>query len=110
LLAAFGTFIAPKAWAADINVKDSVKSVDTALAVGAEGTEVWTSCIPVQIMTYQNRLYVRCASAVGGISYFTSPTSDAQNAARVLSVISTARAAGRTLTQKILQPHYFASY
>jgi hypothetical protein len=44
------------------------------------------------------RLHVHCTAAVGGIQYFALSTADAPQAARVLSVITSALLAGRTLT------------
>src|SRR6266516_3471807 len=64
----------------------------------AEAAETWISCTPIQVVTYQVRLHVRCAAAVGGISFFAAPTQDVAFAARVLSVITAAQVAGRTLT------------
>jgi hypothetical protein len=58
----------------------------------------WISCTPENIATYDVRVHVKCSAAVGGIQFFAAPTSDPENAARILSVISTARVAGRTLS------------
>lgn len=68
-------------------------------AVPALGA-TWVSCTPTEVMVYtaSPRLHVRCAQAVGNIRYFAVSTSDAANASRVLSTISTATVAGRTLT------------
>jgi hypothetical protein len=63
--------------------------------------ETWVSCTPVEVAVYtagSARLHVRCAAAVGGISFFALSTADASVAARVLSVLSTAQVAGRTLS------------
>ena len=64
----------------------------------AYAAQTFISCTPVQVMTFPERVHVRCAAAVGGISFFAVSTKDAAYAARVLSVISTAQVAGRTLT------------
>lgn len=56
-----------------------------------------TSCVPEEVGTYANYIYVRCAAAVGGITTFAAPTSDATHASRLLSLLSTAQVAGRTL-------------
>jgi hypothetical protein len=64
----------------------------------AHAADTWASCTPNQVMTYSQRIHVRCASAIGKISYFALSTQNAQLAARTLSVISTAQVAGRTLT------------
>jgi hypothetical protein len=58
----------------------------------------WGSCAPTEVMTFSNRVHIRCATAVSGISFFAVGTSDAPNAARVLSILTTAQVAGRTLT------------
>lgn len=63
-----------------------------------KAAETWTSCVPVEIMTYTVRIHVRCAASVGGVLYFAVPTTDSQFASRILSVISSAQVAGRTLT------------
>lgn len=64
----------------------------------AKAAETWTSCVPAEIMTYSVRIHVRCAASVGGVLYFAVSTTDAQFASRILSVISSAQVAGRTLT------------
>jgi len=43
------------------------------------------------------RAHVRCAAPVGGIDFFAVPTDNPAHVARVLSILSTAQAAGRTL-------------
>jgi len=68
------------------------------LVARAEAAETWISCTPAAIATYQVRVHVRCTAAVGGISFFAVSTQDAANAARVLSVITAAQVAGRTLS------------
>jgi hypothetical protein len=57
------------------------------------------SCVPVQVVVFTTapRMHVRCASAVGGIVYFAQSTSNSSLAARVLSLLTTAQVAGRTL-------------
>jgi hypothetical protein len=65
---------------------------------GDANAATWISCTPANIATYDSRVHVKCSAAVGGIQYFAAPTSDSENAARILSVISTARVAGRTLS------------
>jgi hypothetical protein len=62
-----------------------------------EAAETWTSCVPVGIATYKTRIHVRCAAAVGGISFFAVATQDTAYAARVLSVLTAAQLGGRTL-------------
>jgi hypothetical protein len=63
----------------------------------ANAAETWISCTPVEVVTYPARLHVRCAAAVGGISFFAVATQDTAYAARVLSVLTAAQVAGRTL-------------
>jgi len=57
------------------------------------------SCVPVQVAVFvkASRIHVRCAAAVGGISYFAIATNDAPLAARVLSILTTSQVAGRTI-------------
>jgi hypothetical protein len=63
-----------------------------------QAAETWISCTPREIMTYQGRIHVKCAASVGGVRFFAISTQDSANAARVLSVITAAQVAGRTLT------------
>ena len=56
-----------------------------------------TGCTPEEVAVFANRIHVRCAAAVGGVSFFAVPTVDAPHAARMLSLLSTAHVAGRTL-------------
>ena len=71
----------------------------TMSAAQRSGTPVDISCTPAQVAVFADapRLHVRCAASVGGILYFALSTSDAAQAARVLSVLTTAQVAGRTL-------------
>jgi len=62
-----------------------------------EGAETWTACVPVEVATYQGRIHVRCAAAVGGINFLAASTQDAAYAARLLAVLTAAQVAGRTL-------------
>jgi hypothetical protein len=63
----------------------------------ASVASTWVSCVPVGIVTYAVRVHVQCQTAISGVSYFAASTADAANVARVLSVISAAQVAGRTL-------------
>src|SRR3972149_2505988 len=67
-----------------------------ALAPGSpEATYI---CTPSYIGTFSTRVHVLCTvAAPGGIFYFAAPTSDSKNAARVLSVMLTAKALGKNL-------------
>jgi hypothetical protein len=58
----------------------------------------WYTCTPVNVAAFSQRIHVKCSASVGtGIWYFAVPTSNAANAARMLSLLSTAHVAGRTL-------------
>ncbi len=67
-------------------------------------------CVPVEVATFYggsgnpvNRVHVKCKSAVeGSISYFAVSTADADNAARILSVLITAYVQGQGKTLQIL--------
>ena len=56
-----------------------------------------TSCTPSNVIVFSNRVHIKCVEIVGGIQYFAAPTADAAHVARVLSIISTATVAGRTV-------------
>lgn len=57
----------------------------------------WITCVPVAVANFDNRVHVRCAAPVGNIHFFAAPTSNYAYAARVLSTLSAAQVAGRTL-------------
>ena len=55
-------------------------------------------CTPSYIGAFSNRVHVLCTvAAPGGIFYFATPTSDSKNAARVLSIMLTAKSLGKNL-------------
>jgi hypothetical protein len=54
-------------------------------------------CTPVGVANFNARIHVRCSVAVSGISYFVVPTSNANRAARVLTLFTVALASGRDL-------------
>lgn len=56
---------------------------------------VETSCTPLNTAVFSSRVHIKCEESVAGIQYFALSTSDAAQAARVLSTISTATVAGR---------------
>ena len=56
-----------------------------------------TSCTPSNVIVFGNRVHIRCVESVGGIQYFAASTADAAHVARVLSILSTATVAGRTV-------------
>jgi hypothetical protein len=64
----------------------------------AQAAETSISCTPVDVVTFQGRVHVRCAAPVAGIVFFAVSTQDSAFVARVLSVIATAQVAGRTLS------------
>src|SRR5258706_9593698 len=54
-------------------------------------------CQPDEVAVFRNLVQVRCEVPIGGIRYFAVPVYDADYATRMLSLISTAVAAGRSL-------------
>jgi hypothetical protein len=58
----------------------------------------WYTCTPANVATYLNRVHVMCTVPDGAIWYFAAPTSDYKNAARVLSLLLTAEATGKSVT------------
>jgi hypothetical protein len=53
------------------------------------------SCTVSSVAVFENRIHVRCATPVRGITFFAVSTSDAQNAARFLTIFNSARVNGR---------------
>jgi len=67
-------------------------------ALGPDSPDVTYICTPSYIGTFSNRVHVLCTlAASGGIFYFATPTSDSKMAARVLSIMMTAKALGKNL-------------
>ncbi len=68
------------------------------LLASVQAQQTWISCVPSEIMAFRERIHVRCAASINGITYFAVSTSDAAWSARVMSVLNTAQVAGRTVT------------
>jgi len=63
-----------------------------------QAAAVYHSCTPVESFAYVDRIHVKCAEPVNQtIFYFSTPTSDVNNVARWLSMITTAQAGRKTL-------------
>jgi hypothetical protein len=56
----------------------------------------WFDCTPVEAMSFNSRVHIRCANSTAGIYYFAMPTSNAELADRFLSTSTTALVSGRT--------------
>jgi hypothetical protein len=69
----------------------------TSVAVAAApDAAIWYRCTPANVAAYTSRIHVKCTVATGGgIQYFASPARDTANAARFLSLLSTAAVAGK---------------
>ena len=63
----------------------------------APGSEQWITCVPDNVAAYTTRIHVKCTSSVGGIWYYAADINNPAHAARILSVLTTAKVAGRTL-------------
>ena len=61
-------------------------------------TVKWYSCNPENVATYTSRVHIKCTVADNGIQYFAAPTSNSKHAARVLSLLLTAQAAGKQVS------------
>ena len=72
--------------------------VGAAVAAASPDANVWVSCTPANVAVFAERVHVKCTAAVSGIWYFAVSTQNPASAARFLSVMSTAQAAGRTLS------------
>lgn len=55
-----------------------------------------TVCKPVNVVVWniKPRVHVQCAASVSGIKYFAYPSDDANAVARVLTILTAARASG----------------
>lgn len=97
-LAAVATVVIAAAAISGIGV-GLVRSGSASAAPAAARVSKDISCVPVQVVVFTTapRMHVRCAAAVGGIVYFAQSTSNSALAARVLSLLTTAQVAGRTL-------------
>ncbi|MGE5601656.1 MAG: hypothetical protein ACM30E_01315 [Nitrososphaerales archaeon] len=89
-LALGALLIAALAFSSGLQLRGSV-------VVAAEPeAETWYTCSIANVATYIARIHVRCTvAAPGGILYFAYPTRDTANAARFLSLLSTAAVAGK---------------
>ena len=56
------------------------------------------SCTPIEVGDFQNRIHVRCSTAVNSISFYALATSDSSRTARVLAILSGAWLGGHALT------------
>lgn len=56
------------------------------------------SCTPIEVGDFQNRIHVRCSTAVNSISFYALATNDNNRAARVLAILSGAWLGGHNLT------------
>ena len=64
----------------------------------ASAAQTTFSCKSVDVTTFPERVHVRCSTpASGGIIFFAVPTSNNENAARILSTLLAGHIAGRTL-------------
>jgi hypothetical protein len=61
----------------------------------------WIVCTPANVMVYSIRIHVKCTQTFppsDTVQYFAAPTSDAPNVARILSLLTAAKIAGRDVT------------
>ena len=72
-------------------------TIATALGGVSPAAAAMVRCQPDEVAVWPNRIHVRCEAATAGIAYFAVPVSDASHAARMLSILSTALVAGRSM-------------
>jgi hypothetical protein len=74
-------------------------SASNATSASSSAAPQYFLCTPVAVATFSDRVHVRCSPAApGGIAFFAvCSTSDAANAARFLSVFTTAKVTGKQL-------------
>lgn len=64
----------------------------------ARAAEEAVACDPVAVAVFSSRIHVRCAASVGGgIFYFAHSTQNAADVQRLLTVLTAAQVAGRSL-------------
>lgn len=69
-----------------------------AAVMAPDSPDVTYICTPSYIGAFPTRVHVLCTlPATGGIYYFAAPTSDSKNAARILSIMLTAKSLGKNL-------------
>ena len=96
LLAGLGARLLPAA--APQPVQAQVGGLQTSVNLAPDSPDDVYDCLPFSVGVFSNRVHVRCTvAATGGIYYFAAPTSDSKNAARVLSLMLTAKATGKTI-------------
>lgn len=108
----FGILLGPfvsdlTGWVRTVTIQPSVAQAKTApvAALAPDSPDAVYVCTPNYVGVFSNRVHVLCTvAAPGGIIYFAAPTSDSKNAARILSVMLTAKALGKNL-----QIYYSAS-
>jgi len=91
--------LASKLWVAYLR-PETAQAAEAIPAVikDPDSPEATYICIPSYTGAFPTRVHVLCTvPAPGGIYYFAAPTSDSKNAARVLSIILTAKALGKNL-------------
>ena len=66
--------------------------------INVDTAKWYTTCNPENVATYRTRVHIKCAVADNGIQYFAAPTSNSKHAARVLSLLLTAQAAGKQVS------------
>jgi hypothetical protein len=101
----FGILIGPfvsdlAGWLRTATIQPGVAQAKTApvAALAPDSPDAVYVCTPNYVGVFSTRVHVLCTvAAPGGIIYFAAPTSDSKNAARILSVILTAKALGKNL-------------
>ncbi len=58
---------------------------------------VFVGCHPEGVAAYAERIHVKCTEVYDGVNFFALSTVDSRHASRVLSVLLTAQAIGKTL-------------
>ena len=66
--------------------------------VNVDTAKWYTTCNPENVATYTTRVHIKCTVADNGIQFFAAPTSNSKHAARVLSLLLTAQAAGKQVS------------
>jgi hypothetical protein len=66
-------------------------------AVSLNANAAWFNCTPENVMSYSNRVHVKCQNSTAGISYFAMSTSNVTLADRFVRIATAGLVSGRTV-------------
>lgn len=63
----------------------------------ATANNIWVTCTPVTVGTYDSRIHIRCSQSYSGIVFFAYNANDSAGAARYMSMGTSALISGRNM-------------